>query len=136
MLFPMRFGASTALLEQATPPHLLAGIRQFRATVTVTSPTAYRAMLKDAKQFDLSSLRKGLSAGETLPAATFDAWYEATGVRLMDGIGSTEMLHVFVGCPPSGRGPAPPAASSPATGPSSSTSTARRCRPTPSAASR
>ena len=100
VLFPLRFGASVALLEQATPPHLLQGIQTCRATVTVTSPTAYRAMVKDAKKFDLSSLRTGLSAGETLPAATFDAWHEATGVRLMDGIGSTEMLHVFVGCPP------------------------------------
>ena len=100
VLFPMRFGASAALLEQASPPHLLAGIQAFRATVTVTSPTAYRAMLKQIHEFDVSSLRKGISAGETLPAATYDAWREATGVRLMDGIGSTEMLHVFIGCRP------------------------------------
>jgi 2-aminobenzoate-CoA ligase len=98
VLFPMRFGASTALLEQATPPHLLAGIQQFGATVTITSPTAYRAMLKQIHEFDTSRLRKGVSAGETLPAATFDAWLETTGVRLMDGIGSTEMLHMFIGC--------------------------------------
>jgi len=98
VLFPMRFGASAALLEQATPPHLLAGIEEYRATVTVTSPTGYRAMLKQAGDFDLSSLRKCLSAGETLPASTFEAWLEATGVRLMDGIGSTEMLHMFIGC--------------------------------------
>lgn len=96
----MRFGASTALLEQAAPPNLLAGIQAYRATVTVTSPTAYRAMLKQAGEFDLSSLRKGLSAGETLPASTFNAWLDATGVRLMDGIGSTEMLHMFIGCRP------------------------------------
>ena len=100
VLFPMRFGASTALLEQATPPFLLAGIESYGATFTVTSPTAYRAMVKQAREYDLSSLRKGLSAGETLPAATFNAWHEATGVRLMDGIGSTEMLHVFIGCGP------------------------------------
>ena len=100
VLFPMRFGASTALLEQASPPHLLAGIEAYRATVTVTSPTAYRAMLKQIREFDVSSVRKGISAGETLPAATFDAWRDATGVRLMDGIGSTEMLHVFIGCQP------------------------------------
>jgi 2-aminobenzoate-CoA ligase len=98
VLFPMRFGASTALLEQAAPPNLLAGIESHRATVTVTSPTAYRAMLKHAGEFDLSSLRKGLSAGETLPASTFNGWFDATGVRLMDGLGSTEMLHVFIGC--------------------------------------
>ena len=100
VLFPMRFGASTALLEQATPPHLLAGIQAHRATVTVTSPTAYRAMLKQVREFDVSSLRKGMSAGETLPTATFDAWLDATGIRLMDGIGSTEMLHMFIGCAP------------------------------------
>jgi 2-aminobenzoate-CoA ligase len=100
VLFPMRFGASAALLEQAAPPQLLAGIQAYRATITVTSPTGYRAMLKQVRSFDLSSLRKGVSAGETLPASTFDAWLEATGVRLMDGIGSTEMLHMFIGCAP------------------------------------
>lgn len=98
VLFPMRFGASSALLEQASPPHLLAGIEKFRATITVTSPTGYRAMLKQAGEFDLSSLRRSVSAGETLPAAVFDAWEKATGIRLMDGLGSTELLHVFIGC--------------------------------------
>jgi 2-aminobenzoate-CoA ligase len=97
VLFPMRVGASTALLEQATPPLLLAGIERYRATVSVTSPTGYRAMLKHAGEFDLSSLRRCLSAGETLPAAVFEAWEKATGLRLMDGIGSTELLHVFIG---------------------------------------
>ena len=97
VLFPMRFGASTALIEQAAPPQLIAGIQQFRATTVVTSPTAYRAMLKHPGDFDLSTLRTCVSAGETLPAATFDAWQAATGIRLMDGIGSTEMLHIFVG---------------------------------------
>jgi enamine deaminase RidA (YjgF/YER057c/UK114 family) len=100
VLFPLRFGAATALLEQGTPPNLLAGIQEYKATVTVTSPTAYRAMLKQVRDFDVSSLRKGVSAGETLPAATFNAWLEATGIRLMDGIGSTEMLHMFIGSPP------------------------------------
>jgi len=100
VLFPMRFGASTALLEQATPPQLLEGIQRFRATVAVTSPTAYRAMLNQLPDFDLSSLRACVSAGETLPAATFDRWQKATGITLMDGIGSTEMLHIFVGSTP------------------------------------
>jgi 2-aminobenzoate-CoA ligase len=99
VLFPLRFGASTALIEKTTPADLLAGIQTYRATVTVTSPTAYRAMLKQAAGFDLSSLRTGMSAGETLPGATFTAWLEATGVRLLDGIGSTEMLHMFIGSP-------------------------------------
>lgn len=98
VLFPMRFGASTALVEQLTPPLLLDAIQRFRATVVFTSPTAYRAIVADVPKFDLTSLRKCVSAGETLPAATFEAWHEATGIRLMDGIGSTEMLHVFIGC--------------------------------------
>lgn len=98
VLFPMRFGASTALVEQASPPNMLAAIARFRATVTVTSPTGYRAMLQQAGEFDLTSLRRCISAGETLPAAVFDAWEKATGVRLMDGIGSTELLHMFIGC--------------------------------------
>jgi 2-aminobenzoate-CoA ligase len=98
VLFPMRFGASTALLGQATPPLMLEGIQNHRATVTVTSPTGYRAMLRQAGEFDLTSLRRCISAGETLPAAVFDEWAAATGIRLMDGIGSTEMLHMFIGC--------------------------------------
>ena len=98
VLFPMRVGASTALVEQMSPPVLLESIQKFRATVAFTSPTAYRAMLGQAGSFNLTSLRKCVSAGETLPAATFEAWRQATGIRLMDGIGSTEMLHIFVGC--------------------------------------
>jgi 2-aminobenzoate-CoA ligase len=98
VLFPMRFGASTALLESASPPLMLEGIEKYRATVTVTSPTGYRAMLKQAGDFDLTSLRQCISAGETLPASVFNAWAETTGIRLMDGIGSTELLHVFIGC--------------------------------------
>jgi 2-aminobenzoate-CoA ligase len=98
VLFPMRFGASTALLEHASPPQLLEGIETYHATVTVTSPTGYRAMLSQAGEFNLTSLRRCVSAGETLPAAVFNAWEKATGIRLMDGIGSTELLHVFIGC--------------------------------------
>lgn len=98
VLFPMRFGASTALLESASPPLMLEGIEKYHATVTVTSPTGYRAMLEQAGRFDLTSLRRCISAGETLPAAVFNAWAETTGIRLMDGIGSTELLHVFIGC--------------------------------------
>src|SRR5688572_2234320 len=100
LLFPMRVGASTALLEQATPSQLLEGIQQYRATITVTSPTGYRAMLAQigVGNFDLTSVRCALSAGETLPATVFEAWAKATGIRLMDGIGSTELLHVFIGC--------------------------------------
>ncbi|HEX7121728.1 MAG TPA: AMP-binding protein [Gemmatimonadaceae bacterium] len=96
VLFPMRIGASTALLEQATPPLLLKGIEEYRATVVFTAPTAYRAMLPLLGEHDVSSLRRCVSAGEALPAATFHAWHGATGLRIIDGIGATEMLHIFI----------------------------------------
>jgi 2-aminobenzoate-CoA ligase len=96
LLFPMRVGAATVLLEQATPPHLIRAIEEFRATVCFTAPTAYRAMLGLLAQHDVSSLRKCVSAGEALPLATFEAWERATGRRIIDGIGATEMLHIFI----------------------------------------
>lgn len=98
VLFPLRFRGSAVLLEQAAPPQLLEGIQKYGATITFTSPTGYRAMLGALGTFDVTSLRKCVSAGETLPAATFDAWLDATGIHLMDGIGATEMLHMFIGC--------------------------------------
>jgi 2-aminobenzoate-CoA ligase len=96
LLFPLRIGASTLLLQQASPPQLLQGIQDHRATIVFTAPTAYRAMTDLVKGFDISSLRKCVSAGETLPKATFERWHEATGLKIIDGIGSTEMLHIFV----------------------------------------
>lgn len=96
LLFPLRIGASTLLLEQGSPPQLLQGIQDHRATVVFTAPTAYRAMTDMVKEFDISSLRKCVSAGETLPKATFEKWKEATGLAIIDGIGSTEMLHMFI----------------------------------------
>jgi 2-aminobenzoate-CoA ligase len=100
LLFPLRIGASTLLLEQASPPHLLQGIQEHRATVVFTAPTAYRAMTDmvndETKAIDISSLRKCVSAGETLPKATFEKWQQATGLEIIDGIGSTEMLHMFI----------------------------------------
>jgi 2-aminobenzoate-CoA ligase len=99
LLFPMRIGASTLLLEQATPPHLVKAIAEFRASVCFTAPTAYRAMAPLARDHDLSSLRKCVSAGETLPAATFEGWQAATGIKIIDGIGSTELLHIFISAP-------------------------------------
>jgi 2-aminobenzoate-CoA ligase len=96
LLFPMRVGASTVLLEQAAPPQLLQGIQDFRVTVCFTAPTAYRAMTTLCSEFDLSSLKKCVSAGEHLPATTFEKWRAATGLRIIDGIGSTEMLHMFI----------------------------------------
>ena len=96
VLFPMRIGAQSVLLERASPELLLAAIPEFRASVVFTSPTAYRAMAPLAQQYDLSSLRKCVSAGEPLPASTRRLWKELTGIELIDGIGATEMLHIFI----------------------------------------
>jgi 2-aminobenzoate-CoA ligase len=96
VLFPMRIGAASLLLEQAAPPHLIQGIQEHRPTVLFTAPTAYRAMLGMLPGHDVSSLRRCVSAGETLPLATFEAWERATGLRIIDGIGATEMLHIFI----------------------------------------
>jgi 2-aminobenzoate-CoA ligase len=99
VLFPLRIGAATILLEKTTPDDLLAAIGNFGATVVFTAPTAYRAMLGKLTEHDVSSLRKCVSAGEALPKATFEAWLAATGIRILDGIGATEMLHIFIGSP-------------------------------------
>jgi 2-aminobenzoate-CoA ligase len=99
VLFPMRIGAASVLLERAPPDELLAAITTHRASVCFTAPTAYRAMLNKLPEFDTSSLRICVSAGETLPKPTFDAWHKATGIKILDGIGSTEMLHIFIGSP-------------------------------------
>ena len=96
LLFPLRFGASALLLEQATPPHLVKSIAAHRPTVCFTAPTAYRAMGGMLAEHDVSSLRLCVSAGETLPASVFEAWRAATGLRIIDGIGATEMLHIFI----------------------------------------
>jgi 2-aminobenzoate-CoA ligase len=99
VLFPLRLGASTLLLEKASPDDLLAAIARHRVTICFTAPTAYRAMLGKLAQHDLSSLRICVSAGEALPKATFDAWDTATRIKILDGIGATEMLHIFIGSP-------------------------------------
>jgi 2-aminobenzoate-CoA ligase len=99
VLFPLRIGASTVLLEKAGPDELLDAIAKYKITIPFTAPTAYRAMLGKLKDHDISSLRKCVSAGETLPKATFDAWHAATGINILDGIGATEMLHIFIGSP-------------------------------------
>jgi len=98
VLFPLRAGAATILVEKAGPEDLLGAIAAFRATVCFTAPTAYRAMLAKLSGYDISSLRKCVSAGETLPKATFEAWRAATGITPQDGLGSTEMLHIFICC--------------------------------------
>ena len=97
VLFPLRVGGATILLERASPDDLLPAIANLRATICFTAPTAFRAMLGKLAGFDLSSLRKCVSAGETLPRETYEAWAAATGIRIIDGLGSTEMLHIFIG---------------------------------------
>jgi 2-aminobenzoate-CoA ligase len=99
VLFPLRVGAATILPDKTAPDDLLAAIAKFRATISFTAPTAYRAMLAKLSEHDISSLRKCVSAGEALPKATFDAWQAATGIKILDGIGATEMLHIFIGSP-------------------------------------
>ena len=96
-VFPLRFGGTAVLLEDPTPPNLMDYIETYRATVVFTSPTAYRAMLAmDKMRQRCSSLRVAVSAGETLPAAVFDEWMARMGVPILDGIGSTEMIHIFI----------------------------------------
>ncbi|CAN7439561.1 benzoate-CoA ligase family protein [Rhizobium sp. LjRoot30] len=96
-IFPLRFGAAAALLESATPPNMVKIIETYKATISFTAPTAYRAMLAamDAGA-DLSSLRIAVSAGETLPAPVYELWEAKTGKPILDGIGATEMLHIFI----------------------------------------
>jgi 2-aminobenzoate-CoA ligase len=97
VLFPLRVGASSILLEQASPEQLLEAIRNMRPTICFTAPTAYRAMLGRMQPGDVGSLRICVSAGEPLAKTTWDAWHTATGISIMDGIGATEMLHIFIG---------------------------------------
>jgi 2-aminobenzoate-CoA ligase len=96
VVFPLRAGAATYLLEQPSPAALLAAVEAHGITVLATAPTAYRAMIPNMRSVRLASLRACVSAGETLPRATWDAVHEASGIRLIDGIGSTEMLHIFI----------------------------------------
>jgi 2-aminobenzoate-CoA ligase len=84
------------LIEQPSPQALLETIQYDRATVMFTAPTMYRTLTGVVKDWDISSLRKCVSAGETLPAATSNGWFDATGIRIIDGIGATEMLHIFI----------------------------------------
>ncbi|MFF9870230.1 AMP-binding protein [Streptomyces sp. NPDC013953] len=96
VIFPLRAGASALLLEQSGPRRLLAAIAEHRVTVLFTAPTAYRVMLEELDGYDTGSLRRCVSAGENLPAATWRAWHERTGLRIINGIGATELLHIFV----------------------------------------
>ena len=96
LVFPMRVGASTLLLEKATPAELADHIQRHHVTVCFTAPTGYRAMVASGNGEKLRGLRRAISAGEHLPKSTWQTFYDTTGVRLIDGIGSTEILHVFV----------------------------------------
>jgi len=96
-IFPLRFGAAATLLENASPPNMIEIIETYKATISFTAPTAYRAMLQAMDQgADLSSLRIAVSAGETLPAPVFEEWTRKTGKPILDGIGATEILHIFI----------------------------------------
>ncbi|MGI3169669.1 AMP-binding protein [Pseudooceanicola sp. C21-150M6] len=96
-VFPLRFGAAATLLENASPPNMIEIIQKYKATVSFTAPTAYRAMLRAMDEgADLSTLRAAVSAGETLPAPVYEEWIAKTGKPMLDGIGATEMLHIFV----------------------------------------
>ncbi|MEU8759972.1 AMP-binding protein [Streptomyces sp. NPDC048659] len=96
VVFPLRAGACAVLLEQAGPKQLLAAIDRHRVSVLFTAPTAYRVMLDEIGDHDLGSLRRCVSAGENLPAGTWRDWRERTGVELINGIGATELLHIFI----------------------------------------
>ncbi len=96
VIFPMQIGGSFVVVEKTGPDDLLAAIDRFRATICFTAPTAYRAMIPRLSGHDVSSLRKCVSAGETLPKAVWEAWRDATGIRIIDGIGGTEVLHIYI----------------------------------------
>ena len=96
-IFPLRFGATATLLEDASPPNMIDIIQKYKATVCFTAPTAYNVMLKAMNEgVDLSSLRAAVSAGETLPAPIYKDWLKKTGKPMLDGIGATELLHIFI----------------------------------------
>lgn len=96
VLFPMYFGASTFLIEKPSPDLLLQAIQDYKITICFTAPTAWRIITTKAKEYDISSLRKCVSAGETLPLKVWEDWYEVSGLKIIDGIGATEMLHIFI----------------------------------------
>lgn len=96
VLFPLYFGAATFLIEKPTPDFLLKAIEDHKITICFTAPTAWRVITTKVNEFDISSLRKCVSAGETLPLKVWEDWHAATGLKIIDGIGATEMLHIFI----------------------------------------
>ncbi len=95
-IFPLRFGGTAITPDQPGPGGMLDVIERFAVTICATAPTAYRAMLGDLESHKISSLKQCISAGEHLPAATWHDWYDATGIGIIDGIGATEMMHIFI----------------------------------------
>ncbi|MER8187605.1 AMP-binding protein [Kitasatospora sp. NPDC094015] len=96
VVFPLRVGAASLLLERATPEELAAAVAEHGVSVLFTAPTAYRAILAAGLADRLAGVRRCVSAGEALPVAVWEAFRAATGTRLIDGIGATELLHVFI----------------------------------------
>jgi 2-aminobenzoate-CoA ligase len=96
VLFPFYYGASTFLIEKPSPEILLQAIQDFKITICFTAPTAWRMITQKVNDFDISSLRKCVSAGENLPLKVWEDWYKATGLKIIDGIGATELLHIFI----------------------------------------
>jgi 2-aminobenzoate-CoA ligase len=96
VLFPMYFGASSFLIEKPSPDVILKAIEDYQISICFTAPTAWRIITTKVKEYNISSLRKCVSAGETLPLKVWEDWYEATGLKIIDGIGATEMLHIFI----------------------------------------
>ncbi|MBV8246353.1 MAG: AMP-binding protein [Candidatus Eremiobacteraeota bacterium] len=97
--FPLHIGAAALLLEKASPETLLQAVQDYGASVLFTAPIAYRSMIGMVDKYDLRGLRKCVSAGETLPRATWEGFFEKTGVKIIDGIGGTEMLHIYISAP-------------------------------------
>jgi 2-aminobenzoate-CoA ligase len=96
LIFPFRFGGTAVTIEAPSPAALLDAVEKHQVTALATAPTAYKAMLGLLEGRDISSLRTCVSAGEHLPAATWRAWKQTTGIRIVDGIGATEMMHIFI----------------------------------------
>jgi 2-aminobenzoate-CoA ligase len=98
LLFPLRFGAASVLMDRFTPVAMIETIRMQRVTLAFCTPTSIKMMMRDCEvqESDVSSLRYAISAGETLPAAVYSRWREQTGIEILDGLGSTEMLHIFI----------------------------------------
>lgn len=96
VLFPLYVGASSFLIEKPSPEALLEAIEKYHISICFTAPTAWRILNEKVEKYDISSLRKCVSAGESLPVKVWEDWYKATGLKIIDGIGATEMLHIFI----------------------------------------